>query len=53
MNNPSFDRDEDRVYAFVDQKNGVTDNKSYVESLQRPRSNTYVVMPDGTVQFLR
>ena len=53
MNNPSFDRAEDRAYSFVDQKNGVTDNATYVASLNRPRSNTYVVMPDGTVQFLR
>ena len=53
MNNPSFDRAEDRAYAFVDQKNGVTDVKSYIESLNRPRTDQYAVTPDGTVQFLR
>lgn len=53
MNNPSFDKAEDRAQAFVDFKNGVTDAKSFRESLERPASSQYVVMPDGTVQFLR
>ena len=53
MNVTSFDKAEDRAYAYVDGKNGVVDNKTYMESLSRPRSDVYVVMPDGSIQFLR
>ena len=42
-----FDRATDDAYAYVDRLNRVTDCASYIESMDRPRSDTYVVMPDG------
>lgn len=53
MNHPSFDKAEDRAQAYVDFRNGVTDMASYREAQARPASTEYVVMPDGTIQFIR
>ena len=53
MNHPTLDQTEDRSQSYVDFRNGVTDMKSYRESMERPATKEYVVMPDGTVQFIR
>lgn len=53
MNHPSFDKAEDRAQAYVDFRNGVTDMSSYRVALARPATKEYVVMPDGTVQFIK
>jgi hypothetical protein len=49
----AYDRAMDRAVAHVDNLNGVTDGKSYIESLKRPVSNSYIVLPNGQVEFLR
>lgn len=49
----SHDRREAEAYAEADRRNGVSNVRTYIESLQRPRTGTYVVLPDGTVSFVR
>ena len=48
-----LDSAEEQAYAWIDAKNGVVDCASYVESLSRPTAGEYMVMPNGTVEFVR
>ena len=53
MNTESHHRNEESAYAVLASKLQQSTALTYVESLQRPRTDEYVVMPNGVVEFIR
>jgi len=39
--------------AKIDEKLGVSDAASYVEYLNKPRTNAYIVRPTGEIEWLK
>ena len=52
-NTPNFDRVEAQYQANADRINKIDSADSYVASLSRPITGEYIVMPNGTVEFIR
>ena len=52
-NTPNFDRVEAQYQAAADRLNKVDSAASYVASLSKPTTGSYIVMPNGTVEFIR
>lgn len=48
-----YDRNIENSHNELARLNKYDDCKTYTESLERPTSKQYVVMPDGTIEFLR
>jgi len=48
-----YDRNIENSHAELARLNKYNDCRTYTESLERPASKQYVVMPDGTIEFLR
>ena len=48
-----YDRNMENSHNELAKINKYDDRKTYTESLERPRSERYVVMPDGTIEFIR
>lgn len=48
-----YDRNMENSHNELAKINKYDDCKTYTESLERPRSERYVVMPDGTIEFIR
>ena len=48
-----FEREMDKAYDELGKLNKFDDCGTYQQSLERPASRAYRVMPDGTVEFLR
>lgn len=44
---------EDRAYARLGTMTRTSNVAGYTASLARPRTDKYVVMPNGTVEFIR
>lgn len=49
----AYDKNLQNSHDELARLNRYDNCKTYTESLERPASKQYVVMPDGTVEFLR
>jgi hypothetical protein len=48
-----FERETDKAYDELARLNRYDNCATYAQSLERPSTKAYRVMPDGTVEFLR
>ena len=47
-----YERHVDNTYAYIERRNAQAGVLSFRESITAPKTTEYVVLPDGTIEFL-